>query len=72
MIGILNKKKLEKLANILKNIKITNEEIEKLEEMDDNDDENEDKACAYMHIKGFKENIEYCIKNDLEMIIFCH
>ena len=66
VIGICNQKKLKELQNILKDVKITDEVIESLEE------ENDDKACAYMHIKGLKENIEYCIKNNWDMINFCH
>jgi len=66
LIGICNQKKLKELNDILKDVKIICEEIESFEE------ENDDKICAYMHIKGLNENIEYCIKNNLDMINFCH
>jgi hypothetical protein len=69
-ISLTNKEKLVELNEKLKNIKINDEEVEK--SIDGDDDEDEDKGCAYMHIKGIKENIEYCVKNNFEMINFCH
>lgn len=34
--------------------------------------EDEDKACAYEHIKGFETNVNYCIEHQLNLISFCH
>jgi hypothetical protein len=70
VINVLDKNKLVELDKKLEHIKINDEEIETL--MDGDDEEDEDKGCAYMHIKGIMENIKYCIKNNLEMINFCH
>jgi len=68
IIGVCNTNKLKELQNMLKDVKITDEEIELLER----NAEDEDKAFAYMHLKGLKDNIKYCIKNNLDMINFCH
>ena len=69
VINVLKKEKLIELDKKMEHIKIKDEEVEQL--MDGNDEE-EDKGCAYMHIKGIMENIKYCIKNNFEMINFCH
>ena len=69
IIQVCTNKKLKKLQNILNDVKITDEMLNLLEEDPDYDD---DKFCGYMHIKGLKENIEYCIENNLDMINFCH
>lgn len=68
--GILEKDSLKNLAELFSPIEITDEEIEDL--WDGNEEEDEDKACAYEHIKGFKENIAFCLENDLSLISFCH
>ena len=70
VINVLKKDKLIELNNKMKSIKINDEEVEAL--LDGDEDEDEDKGCALMHIKGIMENIKYCIKNNLEMINFCH
>jgi hypothetical protein len=70
LIHLLTKQKLIELNEKMKNINISKEKIEKL--LDADNEEDEDKGCAYEHIKGIKENIEYCIKNNFEMINFCH
>jgi Ca2+-binding EF-hand superfamily protein len=69
MINVLKKEKLVELNKRMEHIKISDEEVE---ELLDGDEEDEDKGCAYEHIKGIIENIKYCIKNNLEMINFCH
>ncbi|MDR0558740.1 MAG: hypothetical protein LBG92_01095, partial [Prevotellaceae bacterium] len=69
VINVLNKDKLIELDKKMEHIKINNNEVEQLM---DGDDEDEDKGCAYIHIKGIMENIKYCIENNLEMINFCH
>ena len=70
VIHLLTKENLAELSEVLKNINISDEEIKEL--WDSDSEEDEDKGCAYAHIKGIKENIEYCIENNLEMINFCH
>jgi len=69
MIGFLGGPGLAELKKTLSKIKITEEEIDELFEGDEADD---DKGCAYQHIKGIMDNIDYCIDNNLEMISFCH
>ena len=46
-----------------------NIEVE-IETMIDEDDE--EKGFAYEHIMGLKENIAFCLSNQLDMIAFCH
>jgi hypothetical protein len=70
VINVLKKEKLIELDKKMEHIKINAGEIEEL--LDGDDEEDEDKGCAYEHIKGIMENIKYCIKNNLEMINFCH
>ena len=70
VISVLNKENLIELNKKLKIIKIDDKIIQKL--LDGDSDEDEEKGCAYMHIKGIMENIKYCIKNSLEMINFCY
>lgn len=62
VINVLKKEKLIELNKRMEHIKISDEEL-----LDGDDEE-----CAYEHIKGIIENIKYCIKNNLEMINFCH
>jgi hypothetical protein len=61
---------LKILKEKLKDVAITNEEIEALENGEDEDDE--EKGFAYQHIKGVIANVDYCIVNDLDLISFCH
>lgn len=70
LIGLLTNMELKKLKERLKDIAITDEEIEELENSGDEGDE--EKGFAYQHIKGVIENIDYCIANDLDLISFCH
>ena len=69
-IGLLSNSDLKQLKEKLKGIAITDEEIEELEDAEDEDDE--EKGFAYQHIKGVIDNIDYCIKNNLDLISFCH
>ncbi|MDR2967856.1 MAG: hypothetical protein LBU74_07925 [Methanobacteriaceae archaeon] len=69
IIGICYKRRLKELQDILKDVKISEEyEVNPL----DMNAEYDDSEFMYMHIKGLKENIDYCIENNLDMINFCH
>jgi hypothetical protein len=70
LIGFLSHAELIKLKDMFKHIKISDEELSDLENGED--DEDEDKWCTYLHIKGFIENIDFCIENGLDFISFCH
>jgi len=70
LIGLLSNSELKKLKEKLKDIAITDHEIEELENSEGEDDE--EKGFAYQHIKGVIENIDYCIENNLDLISFCH
>jgi len=70
MIGIVYQNRLKEIQDQLKDIQITTEKINELNESDNEDDE--DKGCAYEHIKGFIENVNFCVENQLDMISFCH
>ena len=67
MIDLLDKKRLEHLASLLAKVHKTESEIEAM--LDGDDDE---KGFAYEAIMGLKENIDFCLKNDLDMVVFCH
>lgn len=64
--GVIQKDNLIGLEEQFKDIQITDEMIEKLSEEDG------EKYIAYYNIKRIKEKISYCLKNDLELISFCH
>lgn len=70
MIGFIANKELTTLYNKLPNIELSDDEIEELWDGDGDDDE--DKACAYGHIKGIKSNLKFCIDNGLDLVSFCH
>lgn len=69
-VGILQKDRIDKLNSILEPINIENSRIEELWNSDNEDDE--DKACAYQAIMGIKQNLKFCIDNNLSLAIFCH
>jgi hypothetical protein len=70
LVGFFSHAELVELKEMFKHINISDEELSDLEDGEDDDDE--DKWCAYQHIKGFIENINFCIENDLDLISFCH
>ena len=43
-----------------------------VEAMIEDDEDDEEKGFAYEHIMGLKENIAFCLNNQLDMIAFCH
>ena len=67
MIDLLDKKRLEHLASLFAKVHKTEDEIEAM--LDGDDDE---KGFAYEAIMGLKENINFCLKNGLDMVVFCH
>ena len=70
MISLLDKEHLQALSDLLSKVHKTPEEIEDL--IDGETEEEEDKGYSYEHIMGLKENIAYCLENELDMVIFCH
>ena len=70
MISLLDKKHLQALSNLLSKVHKTPEEIEDL--IEGETDEEEDKGYSYEHIMGLKENIAFCLENELDMVAFCH
>ena len=69
MISLLDKEHLQALSDLLSKVHKTPEEIE---DLIDGETEEEDKGYSYEHIMGLKENIAFCLKNDLDMVAFCH
>ena len=67
MIDLLDKKTLEHLASSLSKVHKTESEIEAMLDGDDGE-----KGFAYEAIMGLKENIAFCLENELDMVIFCH
>ena len=67
MIDLLDKKILEHLASLLAKVHKTESEIEAMLDGDDGE-----KGFAYEAIMGLKENIAFCLENELDMVIFCH
>ena len=70
MISLLDKERLQALSDLLSKVHKTPEEIEDL--IDGETEEEEDKGYSYEHIMGLKENIAFCLENELDMVIFCH
>ena len=70
MISLLDKKHLQALSDLLSKVHKTPEEIEDL--IDGETEEEEDKGYSYEHIMGLKENIAFCLENELDMVAFCH
>ena len=67
MIDLLDKKRLEHIASLFAKVHKTEDEIEAMLDGDD-----EEKGFAYEAIMGLKENIDFCLKNGLDMVVFCH
>jgi hypothetical protein len=65
MISLIDQDRLKHLDSLLEKVHKTEEEIEAMIEEDE-------KGFAYEHIMGLKENIAFCIENQLDMIAFCH
>ena len=70
MISLLDKERLQALSDLLSKVHKTPEEIDDL--IDGETDEEEDKGYSYEHIMGLKENIAFCLENELDMVVFCH
>ena len=69
MISLIDQERLKHLASLLEKVHKTKEEVEAMIEDDEDDEE---KGFAYEHIMGLKENIAFCLNNQLDMIAFCH
>ena len=67
MIDLLDKKRLEHLASLLAKVHKTESEIDAMLDGDDGE-----KGFTYEAIMGLKENIAFCLENELDMVIFCH
>ena len=65
MISLIDQDRLKHLDSLLEKVHKTKEEIEAMIEEDE-------KGFAYEHIMGLKENITFCLNNQLDMIAFCH
>ena len=63
VIGLVKTADLALLCKELEAVKITDEQLEGLDE---------EKEFIYEHIREFIENIQFCVKNDLDLITFCH
>ena len=70
MISLLDKEHLQALSDLLSKVYKTPEEIDDL--IDGETEEEEDKGYSYEHIMGLKENIAFCLENELDMVVFCH
>ncbi|MDH6355906.1 hypothetical protein M2132_002256 [Dysgonomonas sp. PH5-45] len=68
--GIIEQPELQNLSTMYSLANITEQQITGLWE--GTNDEDEDRACAYEGIKGVKDNIDFCIANNLSLISFCH
>src|SRR5205814_2019724 len=64
--GLVKTPKLLLLKEEFARIEITDDMLEELM------DEDEEKGMAYDSIKQLKENISFCLINNLELISFCH
>ena len=67
MISLIDQDWLKHLTSLFERVHKTKEEIETMIDEDD-----EEKGFAYEHIMGLKENIAFCLSNQLDMIAFCH
>jgi len=67
MISLIDQDWLKHLTSLFERVHKTKEEIETMIDEDD-----EEKGFAYEHIMGLKENIAFCLNNQLDMIAFCH
>ncbi|WP_040358091.1 hypothetical protein [Capnocytophaga sp. oral taxon 338] len=70
MISLIDQDRLKHLASLLEKVHKTKEEVEAM--IDGEEEDDEEKGFAYEHIMGLKENIAFCLSNQLDMIAFCH
>ena len=70
--GIVELELLKTYQNIFSKLdSITEQKLNQLEEEMD-DEESEEKFYAYEHLKWIKENIDFCVKNELDLIVFMY
>jgi hypothetical protein len=65
--GILFRPALLSLQEQLKDIHITDDQLDMLLEEDE-----DDKELAYQGIQQLKRKIDFCVANEMELISFCH
>lgn len=68
---IISLERLKEIQKYFSKINIKDKEIKKLQEESEIEEE-EEKWYAYEHIKWIKKNIDFCIENDLDLIIFAY
>lgn len=72
---IVDLEDLKELQKIFSKVNISEKDIINLNEIyysDSEDDLDEEKWYSYEHIKWIKENIDFCVKNKLDLISFCY
>lgn len=65
--GMLSIDQISELMQKIQHINIQEEDIEALEDEDD-----EEKAFIHMHLAGIKQNLQFCLDNNLAFLSFCH
>lgn len=66
MLGVIMHKDLQALIDKLPDITLSDDELEELF------DEDDDKGCAYEHLKALKQNLQFCLENNLDLVSVCH
>lgn len=70
IIGKLDQTWLQELQRLLSDISIDQAHISALQHSDNQDQAEQGYALA--HIKGIIENINFCVANGLDLMVFCH
>lgn len=70
IIGKLNQTWLQKLQGVFSGISIDPAQISTLQHSDNQ--EQSERGHAYAHIKGIIDNINFCVANDLDLMVYCH
>lgn len=68
--GVITPSMINLLSNKLQDVAVSHNQIDHL--WNTQDEKDEIKAFVYNSIKGFKDNIDFCYKNNLSLISFCH
>ena len=68
--GLITPSVINLLKNKLESVTLSHNQIELLWNTQNETDEI--KAFVYNSIKGFKDNVDFCYKNNLSLISFCH
>lgn len=70
VINILTKEQMLSLKQDLDKVTISQQQITDWEKSDTDDDE--ERAFAGQHINGLKQNLAFCLANNLNLCLFCH